>query len=111
VYALISNTDPELAPQLLAGLPESVRTDMTALDLSQNDLSALRARLLLVHGRHDPMIPRQESISLAGAVPPGQVHLFVTDALAHVEVQPGLGDYWKLWRAVYALLSERNGVQ
>lgn len=110
VYAFVSNSEPELVPQLLAALPESVRNDMAALDLSNKDMSALRSRLLLVHGRYDPMIPRQESLSLAGAVPPGRARLFVTDALAHVEVKPGLGDYWNLWRAVYALLSERDGV-
>jgi len=85
-----------------------VRTDLAALDLSRRDLSQLDARLLLVHGRDDPIIPSSESEALAAAAP-DETALYVVDSLAHVELDPsGLVDGFRLWRAVYRLLAERD---
>jgi dienelactone hydrolase len=108
VTALLDNRDPDRVPAMIQNLPEAVRSDLAALDLSRRDLSQLDARLLLVHGRDDPIIPSTESEALAAAAPEGTT-LYLVDSLAHVELSPaGLIDGWKLWRAVYWLLAERD---
>jgi pimeloyl-ACP methyl ester carboxylesterase len=108
VTALLDNRNPERVPALVAGLPETVRADLAALDLARRDLSQLEARLLLVHGRDDPIIPASQSAALAAAAP-DRTALYVVDSLAHVELDPaGLVDGLRLWRAVYALLAERD---
>jgi len=109
VTALLDNRDPDRVPALIAGLPEAVRRDLRALDLARQDLSPLHARLLLVHGRDDPIIPSTESTALAAAAPAGTATVYLVDSLAHVELSPtGLIDGWKLWRAIYALLALRD---
>lgn len=109
VTALLDNRDPERVPALIAGLPEAVRRDLEALDLARQDLSPLHARLLLVHGRDDPIIPSTESTALAATAPAGTATVYLVDSLGHVELSPaGLIDGWKLWRAIYALLAERD---
>lgn len=109
VYAFITNRDPQQAPQLLAGLPETIRTDIVALNLAGRDLSGLRARLLLVHGYDDNIIPYTESIALAKAAPEGQAGLFLVRGLMHVDIRPGLISRFRMWRAICALLAEREG--
>ncbi len=109
VYALLANSDPDRVPALIATLPEGVRADIAALDLKRQDLSRIEARLILVHGRDDAIIPYSESKALAAAVGEGKAALHVVDNLAHVELGPtGLIDSLILWRAVYRLLSERE---
>jgi pimeloyl-ACP methyl ester carboxylesterase len=107
VTALLDNRDPDRVPALIASLPEAVRGDLAALDLSRRDLSQLDARLLLVHGRDDPIIPSSESEALAAAAP--DTTLYLVDSLAHVELDPaGLVDGFRLWRAIYRLLAMRD---
>jgi pimeloyl-ACP methyl ester carboxylesterase len=108
VMALLDNRDPDRVPALIARLPPAVRTDLAALDLKRRDLT-LDARLILVHGRDDPIIPATESKALAAAAP--DASLFVVDSLAHVELGPtGLADGLRLWRAVYLVLTERDAL-
>ncbi len=107
VTALLDNQDPDRVPVLIQNLPEAVRSDLAALDLAQQDLTRLHARLLLVHGRDDPIIPSTESESLAAAAP--DTTLYLVDSLAHVELDPtGLVDGIRLWRAISWLLAERD---
>jgi pimeloyl-ACP methyl ester carboxylesterase len=108
LYAFITNREPQRAPELLRQLPQGIRADITALDLANKDLSALRARLLLIHGYDDSIIPFTESIALAAAVSKGQARLFLVDGLAHVDLEPGLRSRFRLWRAIHALLVERD---
>ena len=66
----------------------------------------LRADLLLIHGRDDPLIPASESRALAAAVPPGRADVFVVGNLSHVEIHPGgIPDMLLLWQAAYRLLA------
>ena len=120
VYALAVNPDPARFPELFARLPEAMRTDLTRLNPARHDLKALKARLLLVHGRDDNLIPFPESPALAAAVPEGRAEVFLIEhVLGHVELSfshlrswrfwrqdlPGL---WRLWRAVDWLLARRE---
>jgi pimeloyl-ACP methyl ester carboxylesterase len=109
VVDLLANADPHRVPDLIAALPRAVREDLDGLDLSRRDLGALRAQLILIHGRDDAIIPYVESAALARAVRPGQAHLALLDSLAHADLEPGgLADALRLWRAAYALLRLRH---
>lgn len=108
LYAFITNRDPQRAPELLERLPEGVRADIAALNLANKDLSRLGARLILIHGYDDSIIPYTESLALATAVPKGQARLFLVDGLAHVDLTPGLLSRFRLWRAIHLLLVERD---
>lgn len=109
VYALAVNDDPERVPDLIAALPEPVRERIAGLDLSRRDLGALEARLILVHGRADPMIPHTESRKLAAAAP--DAALYVVSGMGHVRLDPDLlEDGVTLVRAVNAVLAERGRV-
>lgn len=109
LYAFVTNRDPERVAQLLAALPKAIGADIAALNLADKDLSRLSARLILVHGLQDRMIPYVESVALAGAVAAGQARLFLVQGLDHVDVAPELPDRWRLWRAVTLLLAARDG--
>ena len=108
LYQLLDNTDPLRTPELIARLPQSIRADIDALNLANKPLEQLRARLILVHGRDDNIIPYSESAALARRVPADRVALYIVDELTHVDVQPGLLQSWRLWRAVKALLHSRQ---
>ena len=111
MIALVRNADPERVPELVAALPEPVRRDIEYLDLSRRPLRDLRANLLLIHGRDDPLIPPTESLALAAAAPPGRADVFVVGNLSHVEIHPGgIPDTLLLWRAAYRLLALRDGL-
>jgi pimeloyl-ACP methyl ester carboxylesterase len=107
LHDLLDNADPARTPALIARLPAAIRADIDALNLANKDLGALKARLILVHGRDDNVIPFTESLALAARLPAQQVDLFVVDALAHVDLKPGLVQSWRLWRAVRTMLRRR----
>ncbi len=109
LYDFVDNRDPERVPQLLSALPAIIREDVAALNPAGRDLSRLAARLILVHGLEDRMIPYTESVALAEAVPPGRAWLFLVHGLDHVDVAPELPDRWRLWRAIAVLLAARDG--
>ncbi len=109
IHALLANTDPENVPGLIANLPGPVLSQLQALDLSARDFGDLKARLILVHGRDDLLIPHTESIALAAASHGNQNRLFIVDSLKHVELQfTGISGVFKLWQAVRTLLEERD---
>lgn len=104
---LLTNTTPERVPALLAQLPATLREEIRALNPAEADLDRLHARMLLLHGRGDDIIPYGESIALAEALPGEQVSLYLVDGMAHVELSPGLGDIDTLLAMVDALLAAR----
>lgn len=120
VYRLLTNNDPERTPQLMQALPPQVQADIAALTLRGKDLRKLKARLLLVHGENDNLIPFPESMALAANAAPGQARLFVIRRiLGHVDLTlphvfsreffgTELPDAWRMWRAVDALLAGRE---
>ncbi len=109
VLAVVSNRDPARVPALIEALSLPIRAEIEALSLAGRDLGSLKARLILVHGRDDTIIPVTESEALAAAVGARRATLFVVDGLAHVDLDlAALRDAWMLWRAAGALLSARQ---
>ena len=108
VYEFINNTDVDNTNALLAQLPSEVRSEIHALSLNSYELAHLSARVILVHGFDDPIIPYTESVALARALPAAQTKLFLINGLVHVDLDQNIIDYWRLWRAVRALLIERD---
>lgn len=108
LLALITNEDPARVPELLQALPESVTRRLRALSLSRHDLSPLAGRLILVHGRLDPLVPFSESLALAGAVP--GTELFVIDGFSHITPRGvGWAGQLQLVNAIKAVLERRRG--
>lgn len=109
VLDLLEASDPARVPALIAALPEAVRRDIDSLNLALHDLKPLAARLILVHGRDDPIIPYSESEALAAAARPGAARLFLVERIGHVGFTAvTLGNAWTVWRAVDAVLAERR---
>ena len=119
VYALAVNTDRERFTELFDRLPEAMREDIARLDLARHDLDNLKARLWLVHGRNDNLIPWTESQALAAAAPEGSSRVFLIHrVVGHVDLAVSdiltwrfwtedLPDLWRLWRVIDLLLAER----
>lgn len=103
----LENRDPQRSPELLARLSPGIREELDALNLANKDLAVLGARLILLHGTDDRIIPYTESLALAAAVPPGRSELFLIDGLAHVNTQPFGLDRHAMWRAIGSLLAQR----
>ncbi len=120
VYRLLTNTDPQETSRLLAALPQPILETIDALTLDNKGLQRLTARLLLVHGKNDRLIPYPESLALSNAVAPGQAHVVILNRiLGHVDLRLShlfslrlwreeLPDAWRLLRAVNLLLLERE---
>lgn len=108
LLALLENRDQVRTPALIDGLPAAIRADIEALNLANKDLSRLRARLILLHGTDDAIIPYTESVALAAAALPERAELFLIDGLAHVDVRPLGLDRRAMWRAIHVLLAQRN---
>jgi pimeloyl-ACP methyl ester carboxylesterase len=74
--------------------------------------SAIGARLMLVHGRGDPVVPYTESLRLAAARPE-RTTLVLVGLVGHVEAADGSGgqavrDLFALWRVMYAVMRAGN---
>lgn len=110
LYRFVTNTDRARFAALFDRLPEGIQGEVDRLDLSRRDLSHLKARLLLIHGYDDNIIPYSESVALSRALPEAQVELYLVDGLVHVDASPGLTGRWRMWRALNSLLAERDRV-
>ena len=119
VYTLATNRDRDRFPALFEALPANMKRDLAALNLTDQDLARLGARLILVHGRNDNLIPYPESLALASAADPQRARVFLIHRiLGHVDLslahvlswqfwREELPDVWRMGRATYLLLSER----
>ncbi len=106
-YELLTNPDPTRVPTLIERLPQKLRVQLEGIDPSGRDLAQLQARVILLHGRGDTLVPYTESSALANALPHGQARLFLIDGLAHVDLKPARHDIPQLLAALEALLAER----
>jgi pimeloyl-ACP methyl ester carboxylesterase len=109
LWSLLTNEDPTRVPALVSRLPATIRRTIAMLDLADKDLSALRARTILVHGRDDDLIPYTQSLALARDLPADRVRLSVVSGLFHVNLRELKAmDVWRLSCAIQALLAERG---
>lgn len=108
-YRYVTNREIGLAPGLLEQLPAPLRAEVERLDLAGKDLSRLRAKLLLVHGIDDNVIPYNQSIALYRAVPESQTDLYLLQHWAHADPESGGNDSWTMFRVLYRLLQLRDG--
>ena len=109
VFTLLNEPTPASVPTLLADLPEAVRRDLDALDLSRLPLDRLTSRFLLLHGRDDPVIPASQSEALAAALPQDRTTLFLLDSFNHLDPQAaGWSDQLRLVALVDAVLARRR---
>ena len=107
LLALIANRDPARVSQLLAALPERVSGQLHRLSLSHRDLAPLAGRLILIHGRLDPLIPYTESLALGRAVPGSEV--FIIDGFSHITPRGvGWAGQLQLVNAIKAVLRRRD---
>ncbi|WP_227010233.1 alpha/beta fold hydrolase [Pelagibius marinus] len=107
LLALITNDDPARVTELLEALPESVALRLRGLSLKGRDLAPLAGRLILIHGRLDPLIPYSESQALARAVP--GTELFLIDGFSHITPRGvGWAGQLQLVSAIKALLQRRR---
>jgi hypothetical protein len=120
VYRLLINADPGRALELISALPDETVATIDALTLADKELGTLPARLILVHGKNDPLIPYSESIALARAAAPSRSRVtIVNHVLGHVDLgfsrllsvqfwTQELPDGFRLLRAVAQLMRERE---
>lgn len=109
VLALADNTDKDRVEALVAETPRAIRDDMAALDPAAAPLEAASARLILIHGRDDTIIPYSESVDLAHRLSGDRTSLYLIDGLWHVDTDFSLYDRWVLWDAAIELLELRDG--
>lgn len=107
IAELILNRMPARVAGLLAGLPRALGEELRALDLSRADLSSLKARLLVVHGRNDGIVPVSHAVALADAA--ANADLFLLENLMHVDMTFDAADFFTLWQAAHRLLALRDG--
>lgn len=107
VYDFIENRDPARALPLMERLPDRILREIRALNLAEHDLTGLKARMILVHGYDDDIIPYTQSVALAENLPRGLARLYLVHGLQHVDLEPRWIDKYRLWRAISALLRER----
>jgi len=112
VLALMDNRDPDRVPALVDALPPALRDELRALDLARAGLAGLRAELIVVHGKDDPVVPWTEAADLAAAAGPlagAGPHL--VEGLGHTgPAAPGRGDRAELIRAAVRLLDARDRI-
>ncbi|TNF92132.1 MAG: alpha/beta hydrolase [Gammaproteobacteria bacterium] len=107
LYELIDNKDPQRVAALIDKLSPRIKNELQGISPSNRDLSQIKAKVILLHGRGDTMIPYTESIALAQALPKDQVTLFLIEGYAHTDVKPERGDLPQLLGAMELLMQQR----
>ncbi|MEQ8355914.1 MAG: hypothetical protein RH942_10295 [Kiloniellaceae bacterium] len=109
LLALILNEDPAQVPRLVEALPATVAAQLRQLSPRNHDLTALTGRLVLIHGRLDPLIPYSESLALAQAVPKSEI--FLIDGFSHIDPKAvGWVGQLQLIDAIQAVLKRRRPI-
>lgn len=107
LYTLMTNEDPAQVEPLLAALPGALRVQLDALSLRKRDLTHLAGRLILIHGREDPLVPFSESLALSRAVTDAE--LFLIDGFSHINPRSvGVIGQLQLADAIQAILARRR---
>jgi pimeloyl-ACP methyl ester carboxylesterase len=109
--AILETADREAVGRLLDAPPPDLQKYFDTLS-PLRVAPAIKARLILVHGRADRAVPYTESLRLAAARP-DRTTVVLVGLMGHVEGAAGprwqdVGDAFELWRVMYALLSPRQ---
>ena len=103
----LASGDAARVDAAMAALPEHTRQLFAQLS-PERSVTAIRAPIVLVHGRADPAVPYSESLRLAAARP-AHTRVVLVGAIAHVEGATGglggLADLVRLLGVVYELLA------
>ena len=109
VAGLLDGTTPEDAASLYANLPGGFRRDLTAISPSAH-VDNISARLLILHDRHDRLVPAAESRRLLAATE-DRGNVRYTEVLAFEHVRPSgggigalLGEAFRLYRHMYDII-------
>ena len=109
VAGLLDGVTPEDAASLYASLPGDFRRDLTAISPSAH-VDDIRARLLILHDRHDRLVPAAKSRRLLAATEErGDVRYTEVLAFEHVRPSGGgigalLGEAFRLYRHMYDII-------
>ena len=109
VAALLDGTTPEQAEVLYGDLPEDFRRDLTGISPSAH-VDDIEARLLVLHDRHDRLVPAAESRRLLAATEDrGDVRYTEVLSFEHVRPSGGgigalLGEAFRLYRHMYDII-------
>ncbi|WP_366656681.1 alpha/beta hydrolase [Fodinicurvata sp. EGI_FJ10296] len=112
IYNLLVNDDPQAVPTLIGRLPAGMREDLYALSPAHRQGPAQRVRMILVHGRDDPLVPAPESTRLAEALGTPDSRVVTAASLGHAgfDGSLGWGDRLRLLAAATDLLDIRDGL-
>lgn len=109
VAGLLDGTTPEDAASLYANLPSDFRRDLTEISPTAH-VRDIRARLLILHDRHDRLVPAAESRRLLAATE-DRGNVRYTEVLAFEHVRPSgggigalLGEAFRLYRHMYDII-------
>jgi len=100
-----------LATGDLAGLSPELRRRLDAVS-PERVVGGIRGRLLVVHGRDDPLVPFTESLRLVDAARALHPRLALVGAIGHVEGAAGRGrpaDLLRLWLITRELIAGPAG--
>ena len=96
VSRLLDGVTPAEAAALYATLPAAFRQDLAAISPASH-IDNLRARLLVMHDRHDRLVPAAESRRLRAAAGGRGNDVRYTEVLAFEHVRPE-GGLWAMLR-------------
>ena len=109
VAGLLDGATPEEAAALYAMLPDDFHRDLAEVSPSTH-VDNIRAQLLVMHDRHDRLVPAAESRRLVAATQ-GRSDVRYTEVLAFEHVRPsggGIGDLvgegFRLFRHMYSII-------
>ncbi len=109
VVRLLDGVEPQEAEKLYSNLPPSFHEDLAKISPS-NHLEGLRARLLIMHDRHDQLVPSAESRRLVKATQ-DRLDVRYTEFVAFDHVLPSgggpltrLGQAVRLYRHMYDII-------
>ncbi len=117
LYELMMNGDPDAAAGIIDRLNPRILSYFDELSMPGN-IENVTARLIIVHGRDDNLMPYTESILLAENAPPKAIaELRILESLQHVDLEfsweggpaawaATLAEIGRVYSLMYALLAE-----
>lgn len=109
ILAMATAPDEQTFDDAKEALPAALAERLVNIGLAATSLDALRADVILIHGRGDKIVPVTEAESLAQALQPDQARLIILDGLDHADpTSLGKGDIIGAITAAGALMQWRD---